>query len=58
MFNMHFVIHKKTAQMLDKCFDNSVKKGRESFLQIYWRENINSKPGHYFTSQYKLHRCK
>ena len=45
--------------MLDKCVDNSVKqKSRESFLQIYWRVNINSKPGHYLNSQYKLHRWK
>ena len=44
--------------MLDKCVDNSVKKSRESFLQIYWRVNINSKPGHYFTSQYMFHRWK
>ena len=44
--------------MLDKCVDNSVKKSRESFLKIYWRVNINSKPGHYFTSQYKVHRWK
>ena len=47
--NMHFVIYKNCPNV-GYCVDNSVIKSRESFLQIYWRVNVDSKPWHYFTS--------